>query len=122
MPDYLEDLSGLSGVEDWGRWSDSRTVRFTFAEDLPEHFVLHMTGISFGPNAGKDLRVKLGGEVQNFALAPSWTMALHCRGGRGVRTIELTPPDPRSPQELGQSGDVRTLGIGLITMRLEPTP
>lgn len=111
--------TGLSGMEDWGRWSDGGQVTLTFAQPLPKNLLLRLDVAAYGPNTGLPFQVSAGGQ----------TLDLHADGQHGVRelrfdtggdarTITIKIPKPTSPQELGFGGDQRKLGIGLYTMEV----
>ena len=123
-PAFLRQESGLAFREPWGRWSDANvdsTVKLSFFEDLPEKFTLALTIVPFGPNAGKDLAVTVGKERYYLKMNPAAAevkIAVDLKGRR-ADSIELSPPLPTSPRELGLSSDLRKLGVGLIRLRIE---
>ena len=122
-PDFLKGLDGLSGVENWGRWSDasiSPAISLRFAHPLPTRFVLHLRVQGFGPNAGRPVQVTVGNEVQTFT--PTWKPAdytLQFSIAEGVDLITIKPAQPTSPYDLGVSGDGRKLGLGLERLWIE---
>ncbi|KQR85479.1 hypothetical protein ASG35_27230 [Burkholderia sp. Leaf177] len=123
-PAFLRDESGLAFREPWGRWSDANvdsSVKLGFFEDLPQRFTLALTIVPFGPNAGKDLAVSIGEERYYLKMTPAASevkIAVDLKGRR-ADSIELSPPLPTSPRELGLSSDLRKLGVGLIRLRIE---
>jgi phosphoglycerol transferase len=123
-PDFVAKVDGLSGPENWGRWSDadvSPDVELKFTRPLPEHFVLHLRVQAFGPNAGKPVRVLVGAQEQAFV--PSSTIgafSLYFDNTTGSNTIEIHPPQPVSPRALGIGSDDRRLGVGLHSLSIEP--
>ncbi|OFA02584.1 hypothetical protein [Duganella sp. HH101] len=109
--------TGLSGMEDWGRWSEGGQVTLTFAQPLPKQLLLRLDVAAYGPNAGMDFDVTAGGQ----------TVPLRADGWHGVkelrfstdgtaRVITIKVPKPTSPQELGAGGDQRKLGIAMYNM------
>ena len=58
------------------------------------------------------------------ALIPRWQLkdqnSCQERAKNRQTRIELIPPKPTSPKELGLSGDRRKLGIGFINMKIIP--
>jgi len=116
-PDFLKNVSGLSSFEDWGRWSDSNVspaVILDFAKPFPKGFTLEISAHAYGPNIGKPIKIILGNEQQSIILGQMPTISrLHFSNNDGANNIEIIPPSPISPKALGQSGDIRSLGIGL---------
>jgi phosphoglycerol transferase len=119
-PSTIKDVTGISGLEPWGRWSDGAKVVFSFFNYLPKKFDLILDVTAFGPNNGEYMTIKIG-KTKYSLLLPS---------GHGVinvnvvtdgteDSIELYPPFPISPAQLGQSGDDRKLGVGFKTMFIE---
>jgi phosphoglycerol transferase len=124
VPMFVQDFAGLSGPEPWGRWSDANlapTVRIDLRDPLPARFVLKLTAQPFGPNAGKDLLVRLGSKTVRFNLSQgvnTYQQAVDL-GGERVLRMEIVAPTPVSPQELGMSSDTRKIGVGLIRLAFE---
>ncbi|PNI04321.1 sugar translocase [Vibrio diazotrophicus] len=120
LPSYLEDLSGLSQVEDWGRWSDSKLVRFEFFNKLPSKFVLNFTGQAFGPNTGKEMIISVGGVKESVVLLPNVnTYSVEFTlDDIDAQEIQFSIPDPISPRSLGVSSDERTIGVGFIALSI----
>lgn len=109
--------TGLSGMEDWGRWSEGERVTLRFAQPLPKELLLRLDVAAYGPNANLDFEVTAGGQ----------TVPLRADGAHGkkelrfstdgtAREITIKIPKPTSPQELGNGGDQRKLGIGLYSL------
>lgn len=109
--------TGLSSMEDWGRWSEGGQVTLNFAKPLPKHLLLRMDVAAYGPNASLGFEVTAGDQ----------TLPLKADGAHGVRELRFSTdgtarvitikiPKPTSPQELGFGGDQRKLGIGLYSM------
>ncbi len=109
--------TGLSGMEDWGRWSEGGLVTLSFAQPLPKQLLLRLDVAAYGPNASLDFDVTAGGQ----------TVPLRADGAHGMkelrfstdgtaRVITIKIPKPTSPQELGAGADQRKLGIGLYTL------
>jgi len=115
-PDFLNGVSGMSGVESAGRWTDGKSVVFTFNRDLPAKFILEVDLTSvFGPNVGKIMQVRAGNWIGKFVPVVATSTANRFRfdvkTGTQTNTIEFTIAEPTSPKELGLSDDSRKLGI-----------
>jgi len=124
FPIFLKDVVGLSGPEPWGRWTDARlspSLRLDFTQPLPAQGTLVLTMGPFGPNADKDVVVRVGSKTYRFKLnhGPSEYRQAFDLGAERVTSIELIPPQPASPLEMGFSTDVRKLGVGMVRLSIE---
>lgn len=124
FPLFVKDINGLSGPEPWGRWTDAhaaRSLQIDFTKPLPRRFTLVLNVSPFGPNAGQDLVVRIGTQTLSIKLheGPGEYRQVVDAGGDAVSRIELVPARPASPKELGQNGDERKLGIGMIHLGIE---
>lgn len=118
-PDRVR-LTGLSGFEPWGRWSDGKTVQVEFATPLPRAMTLLLDAAAFGPNAQQDVVVRIGAQEQRVRLPPEHhTVRLAFQTDGATRRISIEVPQPVSPSALGQSADTRTLGVALYAMAVE---
>ncbi len=120
-------LSGISGPEPIGRWSDGKEAEVDMAAPLPTEFELHIVGSAFGPNADLPFSVRVGNVEKTFRL-PATTSGVSLdftTDGKENRII-IDVPDPITPKELGINSDTRHLGILLkeitITPIAEPEP
>jgi phosphoglycerol transferase len=119
-PDFLKSVSGISAYEPWGRWSDGEIVEFQFKQALPTRFVLRLTAQAFGPNIGAPVTVRIGAVEKNLQLtADLQEYQLTFEIASPVDRIEFLIPHPISPAELGQSDDVRRLGIGFVKLQIK---
>lgn len=125
-PKFLIEVSGVSGHEDWGRWTDAAagaTARFRFNQPLPQKFTLELKANAFGPNLGQPVKVRVGGLEKEFVVKDSQAVELHLltfEGVNGVDTIEIIPPKPTSPRELDpQNADQRLLGLSLVSLQIK---
>ena len=118
-PDRVR-LTGLSGFEQWGRWSDGKTVQVEFAQPLPRDMTLLLDAAAFGPNAQQDFVVRVGQEQQRVRLPPEHRVVrLNFHTDGAARLISIDVPHPASPSQLGQGPDARTLGIAMYSMAVE---
>lgn len=110
----LSGAEGLAGPEGWGRWSNDDQVRLHFKQALPKRLNLFMTMQAFGPNVGKDFVVRVGGAEQRVKLAPlQHEVFLQFDTDGAQKTVTIDVPQAVSPKELGWSGDIRRIGLGL---------
>lgn len=123
LPSFVKTLSGLSGVEEWGRWSDAdlgSMVEITFADPLPKSFTLELNGSAFGPNIGSQLTIIYGEEARNIRISGSDFVLIEKFGpsNRTISDIKFMPRNPVSPQELGISDDTRKIAIGFKSLKI----
>ena len=118
-PTFLAAVSGLSGHEPWGRWSDGGTVTFQFTQPLPTHFTLTLTAQAFGPNIGAPIKAKAGASEQTLTLtAAAETHRLDFTLAAPTDRLEFLIPQPTSPADLQQGEDPRKLGIGFVKLQI----
>jgi hypothetical protein len=118
-PTFIKYATGISKLEEWGRWSDGPKVTFTLANPLKGKFKLILVVGALGKNVGTPIPVKIGHMVQKvtFSGAPPHTMetrTLEFALRRPANTIEFTIPHPTTPER-----DKRQLGIGFLELRIE---
>ena len=110
----LAGAEGLSGAEPWGRWSDAAQVRLHFKAPLPKRLNLFLTVQAYGPNAGKEFKLRAGDAATTFRIpAMPQEIFLQLETSGDERTIVIEVPEPVSPTSLGNSTDTRQLGIGI---------
>ena len=120
-PAFLATVSGLSGHEPWGRWSEGEIVVFQFAEPLPTRFTLALTARAYGPNIGAPIKVKAGPSEQTLTLtAEAQTHRLSFTLTAPTDRLEFLIPQPISPADLQQGEDPRKLGVGFIKLQITP--
>jgi peptidoglycan/LPS O-acetylase OafA/YrhL len=122
IPSFLSGIKGMSHAEGWGRWSDANVfdrVQFDFVEGLPKSIVLEVGAHAFGPNSGAPVRFVIGGVEKEAVFHERQSVVyLAYENSSGSNTIQIIPPKPISPQELGASGDARKLGIGITYIKV----
>lgn len=120
LPRAVYGIAGLSGREDWGRWSDadvSPSVEIRFRSPLPSSGLLTVTARAFGPNAGKPVLVRIGSYESEMRFEThDTTVSVPYILGFEPNTLEIVPPNPVAPRELGWSDDPRRLGVGLVRL------
>ncbi|CAN5642708.1 hypothetical protein BH11PSE7_BH11PSE7_28830 [soil metagenome] len=116
----LKSVSGFSGTEAFGRWSEGAQVELVFAEDLPPSFDLILAAQAFGPNKDLPFVLQIAGQVHEFRLGELVTeVHFQVHAAPGDRTMRIHIPKPISPRDTGSGVDTRQLGIALgkITIR-----
>jgi phosphoglycerol transferase len=122
-PDFLAEVSGISGKESWGRWTIGAVAKLRFSEPLPGTVHLDITANAFGPNLGTPVKVRVGSEEKTFVITRNAgdTYRLVFATDGTADTIEIFPPKPVSPREVdSRSSDVRKIGIALISIAITP--
>jgi hypothetical protein len=127
-PNFIEYVTGFSFAEEFGRWTDGAEAMMALRVDPARGSVeLALLTIAFVPNGSADLQVRVRANGVDAAL---WTFQ-HPAGerwntvrvpvapsGPGVVVLEFSIDAPRSPSEVGLSGDTRRLGLGVLEVEL----
>src|SRR5262249_46677683 len=99
----------------------AQAVHIYFADCLPEgKLEVAIHGLAFGPNVGMPVPVVVGRAqtTLEFAAQPG-NLTATMENRDGCQTVmRLLIPYQISPSQLGISGDSRTLGIGLTSLRI----
>jgi hypothetical protein len=118
-PTFLKYETGLSFLEEWGRWSDGRKVILTLDNPLKGKFKLVLVGGAFGENRRRPIRVRIGHVLKKLTFSSPHHRAeirtLEFALRRPSATIEFTIPRPTTPK-----GDNRQVGVGFIQLCIEP--
>ncbi|HET6802928.1 MAG TPA: glycosyltransferase, partial [Casimicrobiaceae bacterium] len=125
LPSSVHSIKGLSAREPWGRWSDADVhphVEIRFRQPLPVRGTVEIVGRAFGPNVEQAVPVHVGEQAFDVRFQAADTVATFSYAlQEGPRSIEIIPPHPMSPRELGTSQDPRRIGIGLIRVTVRAT-
>jgi hypothetical protein len=117
-PTFIRYVTGISKLEEWGRWSVGPKVTLTLANPLSGKFRLILVGGAFGKNVGAPIPVKIGHVLQKVTFSggphPAGVQTLEFELKRPATTIEFTIPHPTAPE-----GDNRQVGIGFLQLRIE---
>jgi hypothetical protein len=122
FPNFLVAISGLSGREGFGRWTDGPVLKLRFKDTLPGTFTLKLSFGATGFNVGKDVLVRVG-EVHRrlTVLSPVATeYSLHFQGVTVADTIEIIPFSHARPVDIdAKNPDTRALGLAMIYLKIE---
>ncbi len=121
-PSFLAEVSGVSGKEDFGRWSDGAVARFRFKQLLPSKFAVLITAGAFGPNLGKPVIIRVGKAEKEFVVktAEPVEYSVNFEGINGVDTIEVVSQKPTRPKDIDpKNDDSRLLGVALVQLRIQ---
>lgn len=128
QPAYLKKMEGLSRVESWGRWSNSRVapqVTLEYRRPLPHALTLRLTAKAYGHNVGQPVTIQIGDEKQTITLgATPSTITRQFLNSSGAKTIVITPPYPELDTQEGNWTPLdnagRLIGVGLIELQVIP--
>ena len=132
--DINESIQGLSGKESWGRWSNSKTVRFCLKflslNKRSEAVAIKFAGRPFVNNKHKNLKINIfanGKQVSvwnfntedktKFDLVISLPMSEIIQNDFQSE-LRFEIDDPISPKELGLNKDIRKLGFGFESIEI----
>jgi len=120
-PSFLTDMSGLSGAESWGRWTDANlgaSAQFHFKNALPQQFKLILeTKDFFGVNADQKIVVRVGDKQQEFSFNSAdqvQHVELTFTDVGTANTIEIIVPKHSEPT----TTDTRKMGLGLVSLKI----
>jgi phosphoglycerol transferase len=118
----VDSVTGVSGPEAFGRWSDGKSITILFKNDVPANMSLNIAAFAFGPNAGQPFSVQVGDQVKQFNPGSDMTSATlsYANVPPHTRNVIITVPHPVSPQEMGMNADPRKLGIALNHLSIDP--
>lgn len=119
-PEFVAEVAGISGAENWGRWTDASlapNARLRFSQPLPQKFTLELKVRDFfGVNAGKDVTVTAGDKKQTFVLTDGADQGVQLTfDGVTGDSIEISVPNSSEPT----ATDARKMGIGLIALSIK---
>lgn len=121
-PAEVASVSGISKQEEWGRWTDADRAVIQFKKTLPSAFQLKLqTAWAFGPNQGLPFQVSAGGVQKEFKVSTqNQLIVLDFEKVGKTDRLELIIPKPTTPKDLAMSDDMRKLGLGVVTLAIEP--
>ena len=106
MPEQVKAITGVSGVEEWGRWSDANlapAVDIDYVDPLPKRFDLVLRARAYGNNVGEPISVRVGDEERFVSLGEQdSTVTLRFDNPRGAQKISITRR--RRPSRKSASG------------------
>lgn len=121
-PSFLAEVSGISAVEGWGRWTDGPVAKFRFKQPFPSKFTLLVSAGASSSNIGKQAIVRVGKIEKRFTVKePTPTeYSLNFEGVDSIDTLEIIPSnhdravdvDPKNP-------DTRSLGLAMIYLKIQ---
>lgn len=113
-------IAGFGDPEPFGRWTIAEQAFVELPAPVSGPIVVVLACQAFGPNVGRELVVRAGGEARTVPLtaAHEQQYTVSFDGVDGATRLELVVPAPASPRELGVGDDDRRLGIALSTVSI----
>ncbi|WP_404436791.1 DUF7024 domain-containing protein [Stutzerimonas chloritidismutans] len=110
----LQKAEGLSHVEDFGRWSNGKTVDITLTDELLGEKIVKITAAAFGPNIGKSFELIHAYGKHHFELRGDMSsVCVKLKLPAPVSKLTIVVPNPTSPAEVSASDDERRLGVAI---------
>ena len=127
--DEAIQTSGLSGYENWGRWSDGKlaTIRFSIGRLYNDKKIIFTINPFLTPkHTRQSVTISHRGEVLaqwNFEYGKnnpdtSLLISPDMLDNDGDLELKFEIQNPKSPKELGISGDARKIGIGFVSAKI----
>jgi phosphoglycerol transferase len=119
-------LIGFQPPESWGTWSAEDPAKIVVPRELRGRLSLVLVGNALGKEA-QALQVQMDNSVKTIQLhAEPTTFELNYDLPSPVQTIVFRGIMPKSPMQLGLSGDIRRLGFAIdkldcVSMANQPT-
>ena len=125
LPEQVKAITGVSAVENWGRWSDANlapSVKIDYVKPLPATFDVVIRARAYGNNIDKPVSVRVGDQEQFVTFGDKdGIVKVQFTNPGAEQSIVITPPEPTEPTE-GTSGGFqpRKLGIGMVSLEVQP--
>jgi phosphoglycerol transferase len=115
----VDASSGLSHLESWGRWSETKRIVLHFSQPLPKEVTVTLKAQAFGPNTGLPFTMHIGNEAQHFRVGElPQEVPLHFATDGKQRSLAIDIPQPTAPHDVSPSIDTRKLGLGLTDIEI----
>jgi phosphoglycerol transferase len=120
-PRFIKSFSGISGREDFGRWTDGNEVVIEFMRPLPKMFTLRIKAGTSTSLVGVPFDIHVG-EFQAQAkfidqAATDIEIAIATNGSPS--SIVFRFKNIKSPMDSGQGSDTRRLGLALVSLHVD---
>jgi phosphoglycerol transferase len=120
----VSKISGFSGWEPAGRWTEGPMARIELAEPLSGRVTLRLeTAMAMPPSTDVDVPIRIGGVEHQFRLGSGPTTAdIRFDLPGPANAIEIVIPNPVAPRDLNLNSDPRKLGIMVKSITISPDP
>lgn len=112
-PAFIKSVTGMSGFETIGRWTEGKDVNFVFTQNLPAKFTLDLEfAPAFGPEVGKVVQIQAGDWKDQFVASNQpQKVTFLVQTTMPTDSITFIVPKPISPADLGVGKDTRKVSI-----------
>jgi len=115
----VKDVEGLSMIEGWGRWSDSKQVTLHFNRPLPQQLDVVLKAMAYADNTELPFTMRVGEASAEFGLRGSMQeVRLRFVTDGKQRSLTIDVPKPTSPNIKSGLPDVREIGIGIAEISI----
>lgn len=123
LPAWVTSISGLSGVESFGRWSDANlapSVRIVSSVPLPSKFQLRLCLRALSPSENSPVTIYVGSSIYVVNVTDQITeVQVNIENSSSANSIDIVPRKVISPLELGWSSDRRRLALAIESMTID---
>lgn len=123
LPAWVASISGLSGVELFGRWSDASlapSVRIVASAPLPRLFQLRLCLRALSPSVNSPVTICVGVSSYQVNITDQFEeVQIDIDNSSGANTIDISPSKVISPRELGWSSDERRIALAIESMTID---
>ena len=115
--------TGISELEEFGRWTDGHSASIEFVHPLPLKFVLKINVGVFVHLVNKTIPIIIGNTQHaiHFDDVEVKEVLIPVVTDGETKSIIFQIPDAKSPSELGGTKDTRKLGVALVSLQIEQT-
>ena len=122
-PDFLRYTRGLSGREEWGRWTDARLhpyAELVFDQPFFGAICVSIKARAAGKQGGKVARIRLGDSERSFVTpGADWSLyVFDITLERPASSLEIHPSAPSA----ASPSDRRLIALGLRHVRVVQGP
>jgi len=120
-PRFIKSFSGISGREDFGRWTDGNEVVIEFMRPLPKMFTLKIKAGTSTSLVGVPFDIIIGeSRIQGKFMSQEATeTSVPFVTSGEANSIAFRFKNIKSSAELGLGSDTRRLGLALISLYIE---
>lgn len=125
LPNWIRHLSGLSGAEEWGRWSDANlapSVRICAVQPIPPRAVLRLKLGVLMPECNPVVITAGQRRLEIVATNDAREFVFELDSNSPVDVIDVRPTTSFSPLEQGWSQDARRMGVACHWIEIAPRP
>lgn len=123
LPAWVECISGVSGVESFGRWSDAnlaQNVRIVVYAPLPRQFKLRLSMRALNASENSPVTICVGTSLYQVNVTDQFAeVHVDIENPCGANVIDIAPRKSISPMEMGWSSDKRRLALAVACVTID---